>query len=185
MVNGHLSPEIEMGGSDSRYRQSKLLFRNLHNGHFQDVSAQSIVGPALHSSRGAASADILNDGRTAIAVNEMHEHPSLLMLRDKPDGHWLEVKTVGTRSNRDGIGALIRIEAAGVQQVDEVRSGGSYLSQSDLTLHFGLGSCRTVDDITITWPSGVVDHLKKIASDRKIIVKEGSTVNQESRTSER
>ncbi len=174
MVNGHLSPEIDTARSDSRYLQSKLLFRNLHNGHFQDVSAQTGVLASVHSSRGAASADILNDGRVSIAVNEMHEHPSLLMLTDKPSAHWLDVKTVGVKSNRDGIGALVSVHAGPLQQIDEVRSGGSYLSQSELALHFGLGSSSKVDELIVTWPSGIVDRLTNIPADQKIIVAEGS-----------
>jgi hypothetical protein len=134
-VNGHLSPEIEAAGSDSRFKQKKLLYRNLGNGRFDDVSSEA--GPAfaeLHSSRGAASADLLNDGRMAIAVNELSEMPSLLMLDEQTRNHWIGIRTVGTKSNRDGIGARIEIWAAGIKQMEEVRSGGSYLSQNDLRI---------------------------------------------------
>ncbi len=175
MANGHLSPEIDLSGSDSHYRQPKLLFHNLRNGHFQDVTAEAGAAlTALHSSRGAASADILNDGRISVAINEMHEHPSLIMLRDKPAGHWLDIRTVGVKSNRDGIGALVQVRAGVLREMDEVRSGGSYLSQSDLTLHFGLGSYSNVDEITVTWPSGATDRWKNIPSDKKIVLEEGS-----------
>lgn len=173
MVNGHLSPEIDVAGSDSRYRQSKLLYRNLGDAHFVDASTETGIEASVHSSRGAAGADILNDGRVSIAVNEMHEHPSLLMLREKPTGHWLDVKTIGVKSNRDGIGALVRVRAGGLRQMDEVRSGGSYLSQSELSLHFGLGSYAKVDEVTISWPSGAVTRLINIPADQKIFVEEG------------
>jgi hypothetical protein len=176
MVNGHLSPEIDSAGSDSHYRQSKLLYHNLHDGHFQDVSAQSgAVFASLHSSRGAAAADLLNDGRVTVAVNEMHERPSLLMPLEKSFNHWIGIRTVGVKSNRDGIGARVEVRAGALRQVDEVRSGGSYLSQNDLALHFGLGAANKVDEITVTWPSGIVNHWNDIPADRCIVLQEGSS----------
>jgi enediyne biosynthesis protein E4 len=174
MVNGHLSPEIDKSGSDSRYQQRKLLYHNLGNGRFEDVSMRS--GPAftaLHSSRGAATADILNDGRLSVAVNELHESPSLLMPEALSGGHWIGVQTVGVRSNRDGIGARVAVRSGSVWQIDEVRSGGSYLSHNDLRLHFGLGSSTEVDEITVKWPSGAVDRWKRIPADQQIVVTEG------------
>ena len=96
VVNGHLSAEIDSAGSDSRYKQRKLLYHNLGNGHFEDVSQRS--GPAfsdLHSSRGAAAADILSDGRLSVAVNELHEHPSLLTAESRSGGHWMGIRTIG------------------------------------------------------------------------------------------
>jgi hypothetical protein len=175
MVNGHLSPEIDIAGSDSHFRQPKLLFHNLGNGHFSDVSAAA--GPALsalRSSRGAAIADLLNDGRLSVAVNEMHERPSLLMLQQKPSGHWISIDTVGVKSNRDGIGARVEVHAGSMRQVDEVRSGGSYLSQNEKYLHFGLGNATKLDQLTITWPSGIVDRWTNIPSDQRIVVEEGA-----------
>jgi len=177
LVNGHLSAEIDAAHSDSQYRQPKQLYHNLQDGRFADVSSE--LGAdfgAAHSSRGAASADFLNDGRVSIAVNEMHQHPSLLMLEHKSSGHWLDVRTIGTRSNRDGIGARVELRAGDIRQIDEVRSGGSYLSQNDLTLHFGLGGARLVDELTVKWPSGAIDHWKNIPADEKIAVEEAATV---------
>src|SRR5205823_2818300 len=161
-------------GSDSRYQQRKLLYHNLGNGRFEDVSMRS--GPAftaLHSSRGAATADILNDGRLSVAVNELHESPSLLMPEALSGGHWIGVQTVGVRSNRDGIGARVAVRSGSVWQIDEVRSGGSYLSHNDLRLHFGLGSSTQVDEITVKWPSGAVDRWEKIPADQQIVLTEG------------
>ncbi|HXF27160.1 MAG TPA: CRTAC1 family protein [Bryobacteraceae bacterium] len=175
LVNGHLTPEIDAAGSDSHYRQPKALFHNLRNGRFQDVSAQS--GPAfaeLHSSRGAAAADILNDGRISIAVNELNEPPSLLVPQAVAMGHWIGIKTIGVKSNRDAIGARVEVRAGGLLQIDEVRSGGSYLSQNDLRLHFGLGAASEIDELTIRWPSGLVDRWKNIPIDKQIIVEEGA-----------
>lgn len=173
MVNGHLSPEIDTAAGDSHFRQRKLLFRNLGNGHFADVSAGA--GPALnapHSSRGAAVADLLDDGRLSVAVNELHERPSLLMLQQKPPGHWISIKTVGVKSNRDGIGARVQVRAGNLRQLDEVRSGGSYLSQNETSLHFGLGNATKVDELTVTWPSGIVDRWINVPADQKIVVDE-------------
>ncbi len=174
MVNGHLSPEIDRAGSDSRYQQRKLLYHNSRNGRFEEVSARS--GPAfaaLHSSRGAAVADILNDGRLSVAINELHEIPSMLLPESVGPAHWIGVRTMGVRSNRDGIGARVTVRSGNVLQIDEVRSGGSYLSQNDLRLHFGLGSSVHVDELTVNWPSGVVDRWKNIPADQQIIVTEG------------
>ena len=175
IVNGHLSPEIDVARIDTSYRQRKLLYRNLGNGHFEDLS--KVAGPPLaepHSSRGAAAGDIRNDGRLAIAVNEMNELPSLLALQDSMVNHWIGIRTVGTKSNRDGIGARVEVQAGQLKQMDEVRSGGSYLSQSDLRLHFGLDNSSKVDRLTIRWPSGVVDEMRDIPADQQIVVEEGS-----------
>ena len=172
MVNGHLSPEIDIAGSDSRFRQQKLLFHNLGDGHFADVS--DVAGTALKSSRGAAMADLLNDGRLSVAVNELHERPSLLMLQPKPAGHWIGIKTVGVKSNHNGIGARVEVRAGSLRQIDEVRSGGSYLSQSDMCLHFGLGKATKVDELKIAWPTGIVDRWTNIPADQRITAEEGT-----------
>ncbi len=175
VVNGHLSPEIETAKSDSHYRQRKLFYRNLGDGRFEDLSLTA--GPDLaapHSSRGAAAADIRNDGRIAIAVNEMSERPSLLLAEPPASNHWLGIRLVGTRSNRDGIGARVEMSAGRLQLMDEVRSGGSYNSQNDLRLHFGLGPNASVDRITVRWPSGTVERLENVPADRHIIIEEGA-----------
>ena len=174
MVNGHLTAEIDTAGSDSSYRQRKLLYRNLRGGTFEDVTA--ISGPALtglHSSRGAAAADLYNDGRVAIAVNELHERPSLL-LPDPGPNHWIGIRLIGSKSNRDALGARVEVETGGFRQIDEVRSGGSYLSQSDLRLHFGLGAASRVENLIVKWPSGAVTRLRNIPADAHIVVEEGS-----------
>jgi len=175
IVNGHLTPEIDSARSDSTYRQRKVLYRNLGNGRFEDVTAAAGADMAsLHSSRGAAAADLRNDGRVAVAVNELHEMPSLLVPEAPARNHWIGIRLVGTKSNRDGIGARLEIEAGGVRQIDEARSGGSYLSQSDLRLHFGLGGAERLDRVTVHWPSGLTDRLTGIPADRHIVIHEGS-----------
>lgn len=175
MVNGHLTPEIDTAKSDSTYRQPKLLYRNLGDGRFENVSAVSGADFAsLHSSRGAAGGDILNDGRLAVAVNELHETPTLLVEESASANHWIGIRLIGAKSNRAAIGARVEAESGGLRQIDEVRSGGSYLSQSDLRLHFGLGASARVDRLTIRWPSGAVDRLERIPADRHIVIEEGS-----------
>ncbi|MFN7998233.1 MAG: CRTAC1 family protein [Bryobacteraceae bacterium] len=175
MMHGHLTPEIDMAKSDSSYRQPKLLYRNLRDGHFGDVTSMSGADlVALHSSRGAAVADILNDGRLAVAVNELHERPSLLIPEAPASSHWVSIRLIGSKSNRDGIGARIELQSGNLRQIDEVRSGGSYESQSDLRVHFGLGADTRVDRVTIRWPSGTVDTIRGIPADRGIVIEEGT-----------
>jgi len=174
IVNGHLTPEIDTARSDSAFRQRKLLYRNLGDGRFEDITSAAGDDMARpHSSRGAAAADLYNDGRLAVAVNELHEIPSLLVPESPVKNHWLGVRLVGTKSNRDGIGARVEIEAGGMRQIDEVRSGGSYLSQSDLRLHFGLGGAARVDRVTVRWPNGTVDRISGIPANRHVILEEG------------
>jgi hypothetical protein len=128
----------------------------------------------LHSSRGAAAADLHNDGRLAVAVNELHEKPSLLVPEAPAPQHWIGIQLIGTKSNRAGIGARVELQSGGVRQIDEVRSGGSYLSQNDLRLHFGLGDATRIDRVTVKWPSGTVDTVSNIPADCHIVMEEGS-----------
>jgi len=177
MVNGHLSPEVDVPGIESRYRQAKLLYRNLRSGMFEDVSAISGSGlTAPHSSRGAAVADIGNNGRLAVAVNEMNEPPSLLTLQGSQPGHWIGIQLIGSQSNRCALGARVEVQSGDLKQSDEVRSGGSYLSQSDLRLHFGLGQNRKIDRLIIHWPSGVVEELKDVTPDQHVVIEEGTSI---------
>ena len=175
MVNGHLTPEVDGAKLDSAFRQRKLYYRNLQNGAFENATASA--GPAFeaaHVSRGAASVDLLNDGRITVLVNEMGEPPSLLAPEGK-FGHWIGIQTVGVKSNRDGIGVRAVLKTGSLMQMDEVRSGGSYLSSGDLRLHFGLGDRQEVEELKLYWPSGQVDALKKIPADQHIVVAEGSS----------
>ena len=155
LVNGHAFPEVDRLKIDIHFRDRAILYQNLKGGKFRDVSLEA--GPAIiekHSSRGVAFADINNDGSLEIAVNNQGEPPSLLQQSQAPTGHWVTLKLVGSRSNRSAIGARVFVSAVGHRQMQEVRSGGSYLSQSDLRLHFGLGSASVIDRIDILWPSG-------------------------------
>ena len=133
-------PEVEKLHIDIHYKDRAILYQNLGNGRFNDVTKDA--GPAfkeLHSARGAAFGDIDNDGTLEVAINNQNEAPSLFKQAHKAAGHWLILKLEGTKANRSAIGARVKVLTGEHAQWDEVRSGGSYLSQSDLRLHFGLG----------------------------------------------
>src|ERR1700723_1542414 len=160
IVNGHVYPEIEGKGLLSSFRERKLIYWNQHNGKFKDVSLDA--GPGItkpFNSHGLAAADFRNDGRVALLVNNSYDAPSLLK-NDAPQGNWLTLKLIGIRSNRDAIGARVTLRAEGRRQLQEVRSGGSYVSQSDLRLHFGLGRATEIDSLQVRWPSGEQQEFK-------------------------
>lgn len=174
LVNGHAFPEVDRLGIDIHYKDRAILYQNLENGKFRDVSEHA--GPGVlerHSSRGLAWGDMDNDGSIEIAINNQNEAPSLLKLGTNPPGHWVLLQLVGTRSNRSGIGARVKLMAGGHAQFGEVRSGGSYLSQNDLRLHFGLGAASQIDEIEIKWPSGIKQVVKDVADDRVVVIREG------------
>jgi len=173
LVNGHAFPEVENLHIDIHYKDRAILYQNLTNGKFQDISAEA--GPAFlekHSSRGVAFGDYDNDGTVEIAVNNQNEAPSLLKQSVNPPGHWIILKLIGTRSNRSAIGARVKLIANHHAQCGEVRSGGSYLSQSDLRLHFGLASATRIDSIEIHWPSGTRQLVANQGSDRILTIQE-------------
>ncbi len=175
-VNGQVYPQVDVLPSGARYRQPKNLFMNNADGTFCDASEQA--GPALtmpRVSRGLAMVDLDNDGNVDAVVGDLDGAPMILRNTGSgPNRHWISLELAGTRSNRLGLGARVTVIAAGMTQIDEVRSGGSYLSQSDLRLHFGLGGATTVDRVDIRWPSGQVDTLTHLAADHFYSVLEGT-----------
>ena len=155
LVNGHVFPEVERLNIDVHYQDRAILYRNNGGGKFTDISESS--GPGIverHSARGAAFGDFDNDGAVEVIVNNQNETPTLLKQSSKPAGNWIILKLTGTKSNRSAIGARVRVITGQHVQTDEVRSGGSYLSQNDLRLHFGIGKAAKVDRIEIDWPGG-------------------------------
>lgn len=172
-ANGHIYPEIDAHRMSTHYLQPKSLYRNLGSGTFEDVSMRS--GNAIQmerSARGAAFGDIDNDGDLDILVSNMNGTPSLFLNLGGSRNNWLIVRTIGTRSNRSGIGARVRINCGGRWQIDEVRSGGSWGSQSDLRLHFGVGRANKIDGLEITWPSGAIQKLENVAVNQILSLRE-------------
>ncbi len=170
-ANGHVYPEVEKLGQ--HYKQSKLLYRNLGNGTFNDVSQQS--GPGMrqrHVSRGVAFGDLDNDGLVEIVVSNMNETPSLLFNRGTGENSIL-VRLVGNKSNRNGVGARVLVLAGEAAQIDEVRSGGSYLSHNDFRLHFGVGDAEQIERLEVRWPSGEIDTVTGVATNALITIVEG------------
>ncbi len=173
LVNGHAFPEVDRLGIDIHYRDRAILYRNRQQGSFQDISEQAGAGVMeKHSSRGAAFGDMDNDGAIEIAINNQDETPSLLKQRMRPPGHWILMQLTGSKSNRSAIGARVKLKAAGHTQYGEVRSGGSYLSQNDLRLHFGLGEAPRIERLEIAWPSGRSQVLRDQAADRILQIRE-------------
>jgi enediyne biosynthesis protein E4 len=183
ICNGHVYPEVEQLKTEAGYAQRKLVYRNLRNGHFADISLQvgsGISDPA--ACRGCAFGDFDNDGDVDVVVNTVNDYPQLLRCDSRVANNWIKVRTIGTKSNRSGIGARLACvthvpgESKPHRQIDEVRSGGSYLSQNDLRIHFGLGKAEKVDLLEIRWPSGQVDTIKDAKANQLLFVKEGEGV---------
>ncbi len=183
VCNGHVYPEVEQLKTEAGYAETKLLYRNLGNGRFADVTSQG--GPGITvpaASRGCALGDFDNDGDVDAVVNTVNDYPQLLRNDLRLPHNWIKVRTIGTKSNRSGIGARIRCvsQAPGAPaprvQMDEVRSGGGYLSQSDLRVHFGLGKAEQVQSLEVHWPSGQIDTVREIPANRVIYVQEGEGI---------
>jgi hypothetical protein len=175
VVNGHVYPEVQRVQTEAGYKQRKIVYRNLANGRFQDVSER--LGPPVTTpaaGRGAAFADLDNDGDTDVVVNNVHAEPDLFRLDSQPGAHWITLKLIGTRSNRSAIGARVRLFSSDGVQLQEVRGGGSYYSQNDLRVHFGLGRSAVMDRIEIRWPNGLEEQWKSLEVDRIVTLTEGT-----------
>jgi hypothetical protein len=183
ICNGHVYPEVEQLKTEAGYAQRKLLYKNLRNGTFEDVSYDAGPGISIPSaSRGCAFGDFDNDGDVDMVVNTVNDYPQLLRCDSKTGNNWIKIKLVGTKSNRSGIGARLKCvsSVAGEKilhsQIDEVRSSSGYFSQNDLRIHFGLGKAEKVELLEIRWPSGVVETLKEIKVNQLIHVKENEGI---------
>jgi hypothetical protein len=176
-VNGHVYPELDSGTRKTQelYRNPRLIYRNLGDGRFEDVSPQAGSGIVdRKSSRGAAFGDFDNDGDIDVLVMNMGETPSLLRNQLPASNHWIQLRLEGAKSNRSAIGAVVRIEAAGQIQTRPVLSQSSYVSQNDLRLHFGLGRATRIARMTVRWPSGLVEEFPGAPANAFLLLVEGS-----------
>jgi len=164
MAHGHVYPEVDGAAIGESYRQPTILYRNLGDGRFQDVSAEA--GPALQvnrPARGMALGDLTGDGRPEVVITAVNDRPSVLENAAEP-GAFLRIELEGVESNRSAIGARIEIEAGGRTQMQQVVGGGSYYSQSEFALYFGLGSLKSVEQITVAWPNSEPQAFTEIAA---------------------
>ena len=175
LVNGHVYPEVDKHHLGSNYQEPRVLYHNEGNGKFTDIS--DVAGSGITqaaSSRGLAIGDLWNDGKLSAVISNMNAPPSLLVNQIRTSNHWIAIKAIGTQSNWDGIGARITVKAGTRTMVDEVRSGSSYDSNSDMRVHFGLGSVDKVEAVQIRWPSGRIERFDGLAVDKINVLKEGS-----------
>jgi hypothetical protein len=162
-VNGHVYPELARTTNPISYKQPKVVYQNTRDGKFRNVSQLAGPGILMESvARGCAFGDIDNDGNMDVLVNPINGSPQLLHCSSHTQNNWITLKLVGTRSNRSAIGARVKCLTGSHQQIDEVRSGGSFFSQNDLRIHFGLGSAKQVDVLEIRWPAGTTETLHNL-----------------------
>jgi hypothetical protein len=176
-VNGQVYPQVDSLPSGARYHQPKNLFLNARNGKFCDAGKQAgaaLIEPRV--SRGLAVADLDNDGNVDIVVSDIDGGPMILHNQGTGGSHWVSFDLEGTRSNRLALGARVTITAGGMVQTEEVRSGGSYLSQNDLRVHFGLAGAIGIDSVEVRWPSGKIEHLSGLKADMFYRIVEGSSL---------
>ncbi|MGH9859420.1 MAG: CRTAC1 family protein, partial [Candidatus Acidiferrales bacterium] len=177
VANGHVLDNIQLYHANTGYAEPKLMFRNTGRGEFENVSDQ--LGPDLQLprvSRGAAVGDFDNDGDLDILVSNNGQAPQLLRNDGGNANHWLEIFLIGSKSNRDGVGARVKVTAGDLVQHDQKKGGMSYQSAQDPRLHFGLGRHAKVDAVEILWPSGAVSKLEKLKGDQILAVKEGTGI---------
>jgi hypothetical protein len=174
IVNGHVYPQVDTKNIGTTFREPKLLYLNQHDGTFRDIS--KLAGPAiqiLQVSRGLAIGDLFNDGRLEVVIENLEGEPMILQPQGGPRNHWVSFELQGAKGNRLALNARLRATAGDLVQEDQVQSGGSYLSQSDLRIHFGLAQHEKVDKLEIFWPSGKVETLTNVGADHFYLLKEG------------
>jgi hypothetical protein len=174
MANGHVFPEVDTKKLHLTYKQRKIVYKNTGGSRFVDVTSESGSDLSVpRGSRGVAFGDFDNDGDIDILVNNMNEGPSLFRNDSPTKNNWLKIKCVGTKSNRSGIGARVRVVTGRHSQISEVMSGSSYISQNDLRLHFGLAQAKQADLIEVRWPLGMVEAFKNVDANQLLVLQEG------------
>ena len=177
VANGHLFPQLDRANLGTSYAQTNQLFENLGDGTFVEVSQLSGEGLEIKKvSRGASFGDYDDDGDLDIFVLNINDRPTLLRNDGGNENNWLMVKTIGTGSNRDGIGARIEVRCGGLTQSAEIRSGASYLSHNDLRAHFGLGQREAIDLLVVRWPSGLEERFENLSANRLVVLQEGEGI---------
>jgi enediyne biosynthesis protein E4 len=177
LANGHVYSQIADRKLHLSYREPKVIYRNLGNGHFEDVSLKA--GPAIRTDnvgRGCAFGDFDNDGDLDVVINNLNAPPTMLRNDGGNKNNWIMIKCIGTRSNRSAIGTRVKVTSNGRGQIDEVMSGSSYYSQNDFRLHFGLGKAAKVDNIEIAWPSGLKENFKDVPANQLLIIQESKGI---------
>ena len=166
---------MDSGRTGEAFKQKRLLYWNRGDGQFYDLSPQAGSGMAdVHASRGLAVGDLDNDGNEEIVIVNMGEAPTLLKNTAPVQGHSLLIRAL-TATNRDAIGARVTVSAGGQKQMDEVHSGGSYISQNDFRLHFGIGKAASAD-VSVRWPDGKVENFSAVAAGQIVTLQEGKGI---------
>ena len=176
VANGHIDPDVQKVQHQVTYAEPPLLFHNLGGGKFADVTSQ--MGSdfdAPRVARGAAYADVYNDGYPDLLI-ATNGGPTSLFRNENHGNQSLRVKLIGTKSNRDGIGAVVKVSSGDSSQAKMLRSGSGYLSASELVLTFGMGRNSTAEQVEVHWPSGTVDRLNKVSAGQTITIKEGQGI---------
>jgi hypothetical protein len=186
MSNGHVFPEVDTRRLHVAFKERKILYKNLGQGRFIDISSTS--GPAVtqpHSSRGTAFGDFDNDGDVDVAIINMNEPPSLLRNDSHAKNNWLKIKCIGTKSNRSAIGTRVRVVTGKHSQINEVMSGSSFMSQNDLRLHFGMGQAKQADSIEVRWTLGLVESFKNVEANQLLVLQEGQGILRQEKLGKR
>lgn len=176
IANGHVNPQVDQHSFGVTYAERPLLFHNLQNGRFAELG--EIAGPAMRKryvARGAATADLMNDGSQYILLSVLDSSPALLRPEVKSPGNWLRIKLVGHKSNREGLGARVEVAVGATTLIEEARANSSFESASDPRVHIGLGRAKRADAVIVHWPSGVTDRLGPVQANREVVIEEGQS----------
>jgi enediyne biosynthesis protein E4 len=174
IANGHVYPEVEQVTPEIHYKQINTLFHNEGNGKFVETNRQAGIGAQKpYVGRGVAFADFDNDGFIDLVVGNNGDPPLLLHNSGNNGNHFINFKLVGVKSNRDAMGARVRVVAGGISQIREIAGGGSYLSQSDLRANFGLGKATRAETVEVQWPSGQHQVFRNVEADKFYLIEEG------------